>query len=148
MLVLLAAAFVSSDQMRRAYERTRTQAQAASHRQWLTQGTKNAHSAAHFGVYAFRPLPELAPFEPGLHGVLGTTVYLEAHKVNELRDSPDEDGSRLVYLDSSAAFLARTVLPLLVFLLVASSIAGERERGTLKMVLAQGGSVARIAGSN
>lgn len=145
LLVLLAAAFVSGDQTRRAYERARTQAQDASHRQWLAQGTKNAHSAAHFSVYAFRPLPELAPFEPGLHAVLGTTVYLEAHKANDLRDAPDEDGSRLIYLDGSAAFLARTVLPLLLFLLVASSIAGERERGTLKMLLAQGGTLAHIA---
>ncbi|HEX5658983.1 MAG TPA: ABC transporter permease [Polyangiales bacterium] len=144
LFVLLAAALASSTQMQRAYERTREDAQQASRRTWLGQGSKNAHSAAHRGVYAFRPLPELAPFEPGLHGVLGTTVWLEAHKANDLRDAPDEDGSRLTYLDGSAAFLARTVLPLLVFLLVASSIAGERERGTLKMLLAQGASVARI----
>jgi len=144
LFVLLVAAFVSSAQMHRAYERTRSAAQVASHRQWLTQGTKNAHSAAHFGEYAFRPLPALAPFEPGLHGVIGTTVYLEAHKENDLRDAPDEDGSRLTYLDGSAAFLARTVLPLLVFLLVAASIAGERERGTLKMLLAQGATLPRI----
>ena len=145
LLVLLIAAFAASEHLHRAYERTRVAAQDASHRQWLSQGTKNAHSAAHFGVYAFRPLPELAPFEPGLHGVLGTTIYLEAHKANDLRDAPKEDGSRLTYLDGSAAFLARTVVPLLLFLLVAASLAGERERGTLKMLQAQGSSVLRVA---
>jgi ABC-2 type transport system permease protein len=95
-LVLLLAALSSSAQMRHAYEATRAEAQQASQRQWLTQGTKNPHSAAHFGVYAFRPLPALAPFEPGLHGTLGTTIYLEAHMANELRDAPDEDGVRRV----------------------------------------------------
>lgn len=144
LLLLLVAAIVSSAQIHRSYERTRSAAQDASHRQWLTQGTKNPHSAAHFGVYAFRPLPALAVFEPGLHGPLGTTVYLEAHKANDLRDAPDEDGTRLTYLDATAAYLARTVVPLLVFLLVAASIAGERERGTLKMLLAQGSTLPRI----
>jgi ABC-2 type transport system permease protein len=145
LFVLLAAAFVSGAQTHRAYEQTRSDAQAASHRQWLTQGTKNPHSAAHFGVYAFRPLPEAATFEPGLHGVLGTTIYLEAHRANPLRDAPDEYGARSTYLDGSAAFLARTVVPLLIFLLVAASVAGERERGTLKMLLAQGSTLLRVA---
>ncbi len=144
LLLLLIAAGLSSEQMHRAYERTRSAAQDATHRQWLTQGAKNAHSAAHFGVYAFRPLSPLSPIEPGLHGELGTTVYLEAHKTNDLRDAPAEDGASLTYLDASAAFLWRTVLPLLIFLLVASSIAGERERGTLKMLLAQGATLGRV----
>ncbi|MBX3226975.1 MAG: DUF3526 domain-containing protein [Labilithrix sp.] len=142
LLVLLAAAFVSGRTMQREHERTRSAAQEESQRQWLTQGAKNPHSAAHFGVYAFRPLSSLALFEPGMHPFEGTSVYLEAHKANDLRDAPSEDASSLSRLGRpSAASLLRTLLPLVVFLLTASAFAGERERGTLKLLVAQGASL-------
>lgn len=142
LFVLLAAAFVSGRAMQHEHERVRSAAQEETHRQWLAQGPKNPHSAAHFGVYAFRPLPSLAPFEPGMHAFEGTTVYLEAHKANDLRDAPSEDASSLSRLGRpSAASLLRTLLPLVVFLLTASAFAGERERGTLKLLVAQGTSL-------
>lgn len=83
-------------------------------------------------------MPDGAIFDPGLHSVLGTTLYLEAHRVNTLEDAPRDDESQYSYLDRSAAYLSRTILTLLIFLLVASSIVGERERGTLELLLAQG----------
>ncbi|WP_394840071.1 ABC transporter permease [Pendulispora rubella] len=138
-VVLLGLALSSGARVARDYERVRAHAQAESHEQWLTQGEKNPHSAAHFGVYAFRPLGALGLFEPGVHAFEGTSVYLEAHKANDLRDAPAADASSLARLGgSSAAALLRTLLPLVLFMLAAPAIAGERERGTLKLLLAQG----------
>lgn len=145
LILLLAAAFVSGRTMQREHERTRSAAQQESQRQWLTQGAKNPHSAAHFGIYAFRPLSALALFEPGIHAFEGTSAYLEAHKANDLRDAPSEDASSLSRLGGpSAASLLRTLLPLVIFLLTASAFASERERGTLKLLVAQGTSLRTI----
>lgn len=137
--LLLGAAVAAGATTQRQHERTRSAAQEASQKQWLGQGKKNPHSAAHFGIHAFRPLTGLALFEPGVHPFEGTSVYLEAHKANDLRDAPSEDASSLSRLGGpSAAALLRTLLPLVIFLLTASAFAGERERGTLKLLVARG----------
>ncbi|WP_394825615.1 ABC transporter permease subunit [Pendulispora albinea] len=144
--VLLAGlAVFASAANAREYERVQASAQSQSYEQWLSQGAKNPHSAAHFGVYAFRPLGALSLFDPGVHAFQGTSVYLEAHKANDLRDAPADDAPSLTRLGrSSAAALLQTLLPLIVFVLVAPSIAGERERGTLALLLAQGVSLRAV----
>jgi len=66
-------------------------AQAASYRQWLAQGTKNPHSAAHYGLYAYKPVPLLAVVDKGMDEYLGVSVWMEAHKQNSVSNRTAHD---------------------------------------------------------
>lgn len=45
---------------------TRTHAQEESYKQWLNQEDKGPHSAAHYGLYAFKPVPALSIMDKGM----------------------------------------------------------------------------------
>jgi ABC-2 type transport system permease protein len=49
-------------------------AQAATRVQWLNQTKRNPHSAAHYGVYAFKPKSPLAMVDTGVDPYLGVAV--------------------------------------------------------------------------
>ena len=66
-------------------------AQQATREQWLTQPKKNPHSAAHYGVYAFKPASPLAMVDTGIDPYVGVAVWLEAHKQNEMKYRPAQD---------------------------------------------------------
>ena len=96
---------------------------------WLDQGNKNPHSAAHYGIYAFKEPRPLAVVDPGVQAYLGSAVYLEAHKQNEPLYRPAQDGTALQrFGDLSPALVGQALLPLLVILLGFAAFAGERER--------------------
>ena len=59
--------------------------------QWLHQGSKNPHSAAHYGVYAFKPRIPLSLVDPGVDPYVGVAAWLEAHKQNEFKFKPAQD---------------------------------------------------------
>ena len=59
--------------------------------QWLGQTKKNPHSAAHYGVYAFKPKSPLAIVDTGIDPYMGVAVWLEAHKQNEFKYRPAQD---------------------------------------------------------
>ncbi|MGC4083522.1 MAG: hypothetical protein QM736_15780 [Vicinamibacterales bacterium] len=69
-------------------QRQHAKAQAATRAQWLQQGNKNPHSAAHYGVYAFKPKSRLALFDTGVDSYVGVAAWLEAHKQNEFKSPP------------------------------------------------------------
>ncbi len=128
-----------------AWQQARVQHQAwhaasdGEHERWLGQEAKHPHSAAHYGVYAFRPPGPLAAFDPGLSPYLPVTVWMEAHRQNEALYRPAQDsGSAGGFIPLSPAIIVGTLLPLLLLLLAAPMISGERERGTLRQLLAQG----------
>src|SRR5688572_7081492 len=54
----------------------KTQTQVAERDRWLNQGEKNPHSAAHYGVYLFKPETPLAVIDPGASGYLGDVLFL------------------------------------------------------------------------
>src|SRR5687768_4324815 len=62
----------------------RNDASEATYQQWLEQGAKNPHSAAHYGFYAYKPVSPLAIIDKGLDDYLGNAVWLEAHNQNEV----------------------------------------------------------------
>ena len=106
---------------------------------WESQGEKSPHSAAHYGVYAFKPTGRLAFFDPGTEAYTGVTVWLEAHKQNQFLYSPARDGNTLQrFGELTAATVLQLLLPLLIILLAFSAFAGERESGTLRQVLSLG----------
>ena len=139
MLALLGVALLLAWQQ---VERTRAERTAAANMErenWLNQGEKNSHSAGHFGVYVFKPLPPLAVFDRGLEPFVGTTVFLEAHRQNQAAFLPAQDATAMRrFGELTAATGLQLLAPLLIILLTFGALAGERERGTLRQVLSLG----------
>jgi ABC-2 type transport system permease protein len=122
--------------------RTRSERAAAAsleRENWLNQGEKNSHSAGHYGVYVFKPLPPLAVFDRGIEPFVGTTVFLEAHRQNQAAFLPAQDATAMRrFGELTAATGLQLLAPLLIVLLTFGALAGERERGTLRQVLSLG----------
>ncbi|MEM9387433.1 MAG: DUF3526 domain-containing protein [Pseudomonadota bacterium] len=138
-LVLLLVALFSGAQRGAQFAQERTAAQAADHEVWLEQGERNPHSAAHFSRYAFRPVAPLALLDPGVSDFAGLAVWMEAHFQDPADFRRAEDASQLSrFAQLSPAFLLLTAAPLLIFVMLYASIAGEREDGTMRQLLASG----------
>jgi ABC-2 type transport system permease protein len=117
----------------------RESAQRTSREQWLRQGPRNPHSAAHFGLYAFKPRLPLSFLDPGMDAYTGAAVWLEAHYQNPMRYRPADDSTSLQrFGELTAAMALQVFLPLLVILLAFSRFASESEQGTLRHLLSLG----------
>lgn len=137
--VLTAWARVSS------HEADRIATIAADRQTWEGQGARNPHSAAHFSFWALRPLAPMALLDPGVTPHAGSAVWMEAHNRNTAQARPVEDLATGLDLGSfSAAWVMQTIMPLLIFVIGAGLVARERERGTLRLMLASGASPARL----
>ncbi len=120
-------------------QRQHAEAQRATRAQWLAQGSKNPHSAAHYGVYAFKPKSRLALFDTGVDPYVGVAAWLEAHKQNEFKYRPAQDRTSLQRFGELTAGATLLVLvPLFIVLTTFSTVSGEREHGTLRTVLSLG----------
>jgi ABC-2 type transport system permease protein len=111
----------------------------AERRRWLDQGDRNPHSAAHLGQWVFRPSDVLSAFDAGITRHVGSGVHLEAHSQRLFRHRPAEDATWLQSAgELTAAVTLQKVVPLLLILMGFASLAGERERGTLRLALSTG----------
>ncbi|HXG64363.1 MAG TPA: ABC transporter permease subunit [Blastocatellia bacterium] len=114
-------------------------AQAETREHWLDQGNKNPHSAAHYGIYAFKPKTPLSLVDRGVDPYTGVAVWLEAHKQNEFRYRPAQDATAVQrFGELTAATVLQVLLPLLIVLLSFSAFSAEREQGTLRQLLSLG----------
>ena len=114
-------------------------AQATARDHWESQGEKNPHSAAHYGVYAFKPRLALSFVDEGVDSYAGTSVFLEAHRQNDFLLRPAQDATPAQRFGAlTAAQVLQHLVPLLIILLTFGAFAGERERGTLRQLLATG----------
>ena len=139
MVALLGVALLLAWQQVGRARAERTAAATLERENWLNQGEKNSHSAGHFGVYVFKPLPPLAVFDRGLEPFVGTTVFLEAHRQNQAAFLPAQDATAMRrFGELTAATGLQLLAPLLIVLLTFGALAGERERGTLRQVLSLG----------
>ena len=139
MVALLGVALLLAWQQVGRVRAERTAAATLERENWLNQGEKNSHSAGHFGVYVFKPLPPLAVFDRGLEPFVGTTVFLEAHRQNQAAFLPAQDATAMRrFGELTAATGLQLLAPLLIVLLTFGALAGERERGTLRQVLSLG----------
>ncbi len=121
-------------------------AQQTSRAQWNQQGEKNPHTAAHFGLQAYRTPSPLAAFDRGLLSFTGSSVFLEAHKQNLPVHAAAQDGTLARRLGEwIPANVLQTLMPLVVILLTFGTIAGERERRALLQLRSLGGSVLSYA---
>ena len=123
----------------RDVQQQHAEAQAATRAQWLNQPAKNPHSAAHYGVYAFKPKSRLAMIDTGVDPYVGVAAWLEAHKQNEFKYRPAQDRTavqRFGELTAAEGFLI--LLPLFIVLVTFNALSGEREQGTLRQLLSLG----------
>ena len=114
-------------------------AQAVARDHWESQGEKNPHSAAHYGIYAFKPRLALSFVDEGVDPYTGTSVWLEAHRQNDFFLRPAQDATAAQRIGAlTAAQVLQHLVPLLIILLTFGALAGEREQGTLRQLLAAG----------
>jgi len=85
--------------------------------QWLTQGSRHPHSAAHYGIVAFRPLPATALLDPGVSEFIGQAQPLETHERHfAIHPQVEEATSARRMAGLSPSMLALALIPLLVIL--------------------------------
>lgn len=138
-LALLVTALVAGAYYQLDLVKQQRAAQASEQARWYEQGSKNPHSAAHYGLYAFKPRLSPAFLDPGVEPYTGIAVWLEAHKQNEMIFRPSEDATVAQrFGDLTVALVLQIVLPLVIIMLGFSAFAGERERGTLRQLLSVG----------
>jgi ABC-2 type transport system permease protein len=115
-------------------------AASAEYERWLNQGDRWAHSAAHYGVWAFKPIGSLSVVDPGIEPYVGSAVWLEAHYQNAPLHRPAQDATLIERFGAlSPAIVLGVVAPLMMILLGFGAVAHERERGVWTLALAQGG---------
>ncbi len=138
-LLLLFSALLLGVSHARAVQAEHEAGDRADYEEWLAQGTKNPHAAAHHGLYVYKPEPTLALVDPGLNPYLGSTLWLEAHKQNDFQFRPAQDATGLQRFGGfSAAWVLQIFMPLLIIVLGFDAFAGEREVGTLRQVMCEG----------
>jgi len=116
-------------------------AQATTEEQWVNQGDKNPHTAAHFGNYAFKTPGPLSFFDIGISNYVGSTVWLEAHKTNFAKNRPAQDNGGLSrFGELTPAMILQLLIPLMLILFGFSAFAGERDAGTLRQLVSLGAS--------
>lgn len=145
-LLLLAAALATGWRAWRDASALRESAARATRAHWLSQPPKNPHSAAHYGVYAFKPEPALSFVDRGVGSYVGALTWLEAHKQNDFMYRPAQDATAATrFGEWTAAAVLQLLVPLLIVVLGFGAFAGERERGTLRQLLALGVPSGRLA---
>jgi ABC-2 type transport system permease protein len=131
-----------------AYEADRAATIRSDRETWEAQGDRNPHSVAHFATWALRPLTAGALLDPGISSYAGSAIWMEAHNQNPARARPIEDQvTTLATGEFSIAWVLQMLMPLLIAVIAAGAVARERERGTLRLILASGGSTARFVGA-
>jgi ABC-2 type transport system permease protein len=142
LVAALAAGWRHSSEVRRQHET----AARATRTQWLNQGSKNPHSAAHYGVYAFKPKTRLSMVDSGIDPYVGVAAWLEAHIQNEFKYRPAQDRTALQrFGEMTAAEVLQILVPLLIILLTFGAFAAEREAGTLRQLASLGVPLRRLA---
>lgn len=137
--VLVLASVLAGLQREQVFDKEKAAALEVDREVWMNQGDRNPHSAAHFSRYAFRPGSPLALLDPGTNDFAGLAIWMEAHFQDPAVFRRAEDGGELSrYVQLTPAFLLLTIAPLLVFVMLFGSIAGEREDRTLRQLLASG----------
>jgi ABC-2 type transport system permease protein len=136
---LLTASILTSLSYNAWYNRQQQKLTADARRHWDTQGVKNSHSAAHHGIYLFKPLSPLGLWDNGIDKYNGVSLYIEAHKRNQLQFKAVEDNPAIArWGELTPSYVLLFLLPLLIIWLGSNSVVRERVSGTMKLALSQG----------
>lgn len=136
--LVLVASFVSLERRARI-EADRARYQASVDAEFDRQPDRHPHRMVHYGQFVFRPIAPLAFFDAGVDSYTGNTIFLEGHRQNSANFAEARQSSLLLRFGQlTPAFVLQTLAPLLLIFLGFTSVARERERGTLRLLLAQG----------
>lgn len=139
--LLLTYAGYTGHQHMTAQNKIQQQYQRAVRQSWEDNPDKHPHRMAHFGSFALRLKHPLSLFDFGMDNYAGNAIFLEAHKQNTVNHSEASFSTGLLRMgELSIAMLLQIILPLIIFFLGFSSIAADRENGTLKIISSQGAS--------
>jgi ABC-2 type transport system permease protein len=145
-LGLLTAAFFMGFRHQSEVSEQHELARRGTRDHWLGQGEKNPHSAAHYGIYAFKPAMALSAIDPGVDPYVGVAAWLEAHRRNQFEFRPAQDATAVQrFGELTAATVLQLLIPLLIIVLAFSAFAGERESGTLRQLMSLGVQPAELA---
>ncbi len=123
----------------------RARYQALVDRQWAEQPDRHPHRVIHYGFLVFREEAPLAFFDPGVGAYAGTSLFLEGHRQNSASFGDARHATALLRFGRlTPAAVLGLLLPLFVVAAGFASVSGERERGTLRLLLAQGATPAQI----
>ncbi|MFT7288287.1 MAG: ABC-2 type transport system permease protein [Halieaceae bacterium] len=138
-VILIAVAALSGFQIARQQLLEQSLASKVERDNFLEQGAKNPHAAAHFGQYAFRPVLLPSALDPGASPYMGSMIWLEAHRMNLPEFRPAEDNADFSRTEQlSVAWVLQFIVPLFVIVMTFGTVAGEREGGTLSLAMSQG----------
>lgn len=113
--------------------------QQAARQDWLAQDSATGHSATHHGTSLYKVFSPLFAFDAGSDAALGTTVRVESHHPFPMTERLAVGNVHPLNFDvSTPALLLQLVFPLLIILLTFSAVSGERDQGTLPLVLSSG----------
>jgi ABC-2 type transport system permease protein len=144
-VVLSCVSALGARERARVAEETRARLQAQADREFDAQPDRHPHRMVHYGHFAFRPLDALAAFDPGVDAFVGSVIYLEGHRQNSSNFADVRQSSLLLrFGELTPAFVLQTLLPMLLIVLGAGIVARERERGGLRLLLAQGVSPGQV----
>jgi ABC-2 type transport system permease protein len=106
---------------------------------WENMPDKHPHRMAHYGYIAFRAKHPLSFFDFGMESYAGNAVFLEAHRQNSVNFSQAGFSTGMLrFGEISIAMILQLLVPLIIFFTGFSTVAADRENGTLKMLLSQG----------
>jgi len=139
MLSLLIASVVTGVNYQQELAKQHTDAEKIARHQWVHQGDKNPHSAAHYGLYVFKPVRMLAIYEPGVDRYTGVSLFLEGHRQNVATFGQAADKDTVMrFAELTPAFIFAYLFPLFIILVGYRSITSEKETGTYRFMLSQG----------
>jgi ABC-2 type transport system permease protein len=139
LVALIIVSAVVSFERRAGIEAERARYQASVDKGFDDQPARHPHRMVHYGQFVFRPLSPLAFVDFGVDSFTGNTIFLEGHRQNSANFSEARQSSLLLRFGQlTPAFVLQTLAPLLLIFLAFTSVARERERGTLRLLLAQG----------
>lgn len=125
----------------------RARYRALVERQWAEQPDRHPHRVIHYGFLVFREEAPLAFFDPGVGAYAGTSLFLEGHRQNAASFGDARHATALLRFGRlTPAAVLGLLLPLFVVAAGFASVSGERERGTLRLLLAQGATPGQIMG--
>lgn len=125
-----------------AYQQTQLQiskVQTITQKQWDTQPDRHPHRVAHFGDFVFKPVSELALFDPGVSLYTGHVLFLEAHRQNSANFNSAAESSALMRFGTlTPAFIVQVILPLMLIFIGFNTVTSEIESGTLQQLVSAG----------
>jgi ABC-2 type transport system permease protein len=121
------------------------EARKNARQEWLGQGQKNPHSAAHYGTYAFKPKYPLSLLDNGVDKYSGVSIFLEAHNRSDAQYLAAQDQTALSrFGDLTPDFILLFIIPLFIILIGFNSFTRERESGTFRLLASQGVPVLKL----